>query len=127
MSDTPKQKLGESIREWIHMDTLVESFNQQAANARQLRNKHEAESIRLMKELGLSASTIQVSGAQLTMQKKQVPALLSWGYLEREIPAWARQNGVSTTQATGLIKWLQDHRENKEVESLKKTALSRKA
>ena len=122
MSDTSKQKLGESIREWIHMDTLVESFNQQAANARQLRNKHEAESIRLMKELGLSASTIQVSGAQLTMQKKQVPALLSWSYLEREIPAWGRQNGVSATQVTGLVKWLQDHRESKEVESLKKTS-----
>jgi hypothetical protein len=120
MADTPKQKLIEAIRGWIHMDNLVESFNQQATNARQLRNKHEQDSIRLMKELGLGAATIQVSGASLNIQKKTVPANLSWGYLEREIPAWATRSGIPAAQATALTKWLHQHRESKEVESLKK-------
>lgn len=118
--DTPKQKLIEAVRGWIHMDNLVESFNQQATNARQLRNKHEQDSIRLMKELGLSASTIQVSGASLNIQKKKVVAGLSWGYLEKEIPACS---ALSTSQSNMLIKWLHDHRETKEVEILKKCPL----
>jgi len=121
MADTPKQKLIEAIRGWIHMDNLVESFNQQATNARNLRNKHEQDSIRLMKELGLGASTIQVSGATLNIQKKSVPAGLSWTYLEREIPAWAARSGIQVTQSTALVKWLHEHRESKEIESLKKT------
>ena len=121
MADTPKQKLIEAIRGWIHMDNLVESFNQQATNARNLRNKHEQDSIRLLKELGLAASTIQVSGATLNIQKKSVPAGLSWSYLEREIPAWASRSGIPGPQSTALVKWLHEHRESKEVESLKKT------
>ena len=121
MADTPKQKLIESIRGWIHMDNLVESFNQQATNARQLRNKHEQEAIRLMKQLGLGSSTIQVSGVTLNLQKKSVPTGLSWTYLEREIPAWAGRSGIPPPQATALVKWLHEHRETKEVESLKKT------
>ena len=103
------------------MDNLVESFNQQAANARNLRTKHEQDSIRLMKELGLSASTIQVSGASLNIQKKKVPAGLSWGYLEKEIPAWTTKTGLSANQSAALLKWLHDNREIKELESLKKT------
>jgi len=121
MADTPKQKLIEAVRGWIHMDNLVESFNQQAANARALRTKHEQDSIRLMKELGLSASTIQVSGASLNIQKKKVPAGLSWGYLEKEIPAWTTKTGLSANQSAALLKWLHDNREIKELESLKKT------
>ena len=122
MADTPKQKLIEAIRGWIHMDNLVESFNQQATNARNLRNKHEQEAITLMKQLGLSASTIQVSGASLNIQKKKVPSGLSWGYLEKEIPAWATRSGVPANQSSALVKWLHEHREMKEVESLKKNA-----
>ena len=122
MADTPKQKLIEAIRGWIHMDNLVESFNQQATNARNLRNKHEQESIRLMKQLGLTASTIQVSGASLNIQKKTVSAGLSWGYLEREIAAWSSRSGIPTTQSAALVKWLHEHRESKDVESLKKNA-----
>lgn len=127
MADTPKQKLIEAIRGWIHMDNLVESFNQQATNARTLRNKHEQDSIRLMKELGLSASTIQVSGATLNIQKKKVPAGLSWGYLEKEVPAWATKSGLNANQSTALLKWLHDHREVKDVESLKKSENQEKA
>jgi hypothetical protein len=122
MADTPKQKLIEAIRGWIHMDNLVESFNQQATNARTLRNKHEQEAITLMKQLGLSASTIQVSGASLNIQKKKVQSGLSWGYLEKEIPAWATRSGVPVNQSSALVKWLHEHREMKEVESLKKNA-----
>ena len=103
------------------MDNLVESFNQQAANARTLRNKHEQDAIRLMKELGLSASTIQVSGATLNIQKKKVPAGLSWGYLEKEVPAWATKSGLNANQSSALLKWLHDHRELKDVETLKKS------
>jgi hypothetical protein len=124
MAETPKQKLIEAIRGWIHMDNLVESFNQQATNARNLRNKHEQDSIRLMKELGLSASTIQVSGASLNIQKKKVPTGLSWTYLEKEIPAWATRSGIPANQSAALVKWLHEHRESKEVESLKKCELA---
>jgi hypothetical protein len=122
MADTPKQKLIEAIRGWIHMDNLVESFNQQATNARNLRNKHEQDAITLMKQLGLSASTIQVSGASLNIQKKKVQSGLSWGYLEKEIPAWGTRSGISANQSSALVKWLHEHREIKEVESLKKNA-----
>jgi hypothetical protein len=119
----PKQRLIDAIRGWIHMDNLLENHNAQAANARTLKNKHEADAIALMKQMHLDKSTIQVSGASLTLQKKATPGALSWTYLEKEIPAWATRTGITAVQSQSLIKWLHDHRELKETESLKKSGL----
>jgi hypothetical protein len=102
------------------MDNLTESFTSQATNARTLRNKHEADALALIKQLGLTKSTIQVSGANLTVGRRKSQTGLTWGYLEREIPAWATQAGLKPTQSAGLVKWLQEHRETKEMEFLKK-------
>jgi hypothetical protein len=117
----PKQLLIESIRGWIHMDNLVESHTAQANNARTLRAKHEADAIALMKQMRLDKSTIQVSGASLTLQKKMAPAALSWGYVEREIPKWATRTGINPVQTQSLVKWLHEHRDVKETETLKKS------
>ena len=119
----PKHRLVDAIRGWIHMDNLLENHNAQAANARTLRSKHEADAITLMKQMRLDKSTIQVSGASLSLQKKSAPATLSWGYLEKEIPAWATRTGITAAQSQSLIKWLHDHRDLKETESLKKVGL----
>jgi len=116
----PKQQLATAIRGWIHMDNLTESFTKQASNARTLRNKHEEEAIRLIKTLNLQQSTIKVSGAELKLESKKITSGLSWTYLEKEIPEWATKSGITAVQSASLIKWLQAHRETKEVESLKK-------
>jgi len=116
----PKQQLAAAIRGWIHMDNLTESFTKQASNARALRNQHEEESIRLIKSIGLQNSTIKVSGAELKLESKKVTTGLSWSYLEKEIPAWATKSGLTAVQSASLIKWLQSHRDTKEIESLKK-------
>lgn len=116
----PKQQLVDSIRGWIHMDNLVENHTAQASNARNLRGQHEASAIALMKQMKLDKSTIKVSGASLTIHKKAVPAALSWGYLEKEIPLWATQAGISAAQSQSLIKWLHAKRDIKETEGLKK-------
>ena len=116
----PKQQLVDSIRGWIHMDNLVENHTAQASNARTLRSQHEASAITLIKQMKLDKSTIKVSGASLTLHKKAVPAALSWGYLEKEIPMWATQAGVTAAQSQSLIKWLHAKREVKETEGLKK-------
>ncbi len=105
------------------MDNLVENHAAQAANARTMRAKHEKDTIDLMKQMRLDKSTIQVSGASLTLQKKAVPGTLTWGYLEKEIPAWATHTGITAAQSASLVKWLHDHRELKETESLKKSGL----
>jgi len=109
------------------MDNLLENHTAQASNARALKAKHENEAIDLMKQMRLDKSTIQVSGASLVLQKKTVPAALSWGYLEKEVPAWAARSGVSVAQSQSLMKWLHDHRELKESESLKKSGLKKPA
>lgn len=116
----PKQRLITAVRGYVHMDNLVESFNAQAANAREVRAKHEEDVITLMKQLGLQKSTLQISGGTLQLTQRRTPAGLTWGYLEREIPAWATSAGLKPNQVAGLLKWLQDHREIKEVETLKK-------
>jgi len=117
-----KQRLIEAVRAWIHMDNLVETHTAQASNARTLKNKHETDAITLMKEMRLDKSTIQVSGASLTLQKKSHPAALTWGYFEKEATAWAAHARLPAAQAQSLIKWMHDHRETKETETLKKTA-----
>lgn len=99
------------------MDNLAESFSHQASNARQLRNKHEADAIDLIRQIGLQESTIKVSGATLHLAKKKSTSGLTWGYIEREIDAWSKKTGHSST---GLLMWLQSHREVTEVEYLKK-------
>ena len=116
----PKKQLGTAIRGWIHMDNLTESFTTQAANARKLRNKHEDDAIRLIKQIGIQDSVINVSGASLRLTTKKSPAGLTWSYLETEIAAWATHNKLTATQSAGLVSWLQSHRETKEVEFLKK-------
>jgi hypothetical protein len=122
-----KQRLIEAIRGWIHMDNLLENHSAQAANARNLRGKHEQEAITLMKQMNLERSTIQVSGGSLTLQQKTAPAALTWGYLEKEVPEWAAKNGVTATQTASLIRWLHDRREVKATESLKKSGLKKPA
>jgi len=117
----PKQQLIASIRGWIHMDNLLENHSAQASNARALKAKHEAEAITVMKQMQLDKSTIKVAGASLVLQKKTVPGGLSWGYLEKEIPIWASRSGITAEKAQTLIRWLHEHRESKETESLKKT------
>jgi hypothetical protein len=117
----PKQRLIESIRGWIHMDNLLESHTAQANNARTLRAKHETDAIALMKQMRLDKSTIQVSGASLSLQQKSTPAALSWTYVEREIPKWATRSGITAVQSQSLVKWLHEHRDVKETESLKKS------
>jgi len=118
-----KQQLIDAIRGWVHMDNLLENHTAQASNARNLRAKYEKEAITLIKQMHLDTSTIQISGGKLTLQKKTTLSTLSWGYVEKEIEAWAKSAHVSPTQSTSLIQWLHDHRESKEIESLKKIGL----
>ena len=109
------------------MDNLAESFHRQATNARQLRTQHEENAIGLMKKMGLTTSTIQVSGASLQLKKSKTTEGLTWGYLEREIPAWCTQARLTPEQSASLLKWLHDHREARETEYLKKTVDASKA
>ena len=103
------------------MDNLAESFYKQTTNARQLRSQHEENAIGLMKQMGLTSSTIQVSGASLQMKKSKTAEGLTWGYLEREIAAWGTQARLTPDQVASLLKWLHEHREMRETEFLKKS------
>lgn len=116
----PKAQLTTAIRGWIHTDNLVDSFNAQARNAREVRAGYETSAIRLMKDMGIAHSKIQVSGAELQLVQKRQPGPPTWTYLEREIPAWATKSGLTPAQAAGLLKWLHEHRDEKEVECLVK-------
>ena len=120
VSGDAKTRLVAAIRAYVHMDNLAETHARQAANARAARAKAESDAIALMKEMRLDGSTIQVSGASLQIAKKKTPAGLTWGYLEREVPAWATRSGLSATQSAGLLQWLHSQRETKETEVLKK-------
>ena len=118
-----KKQLIDAIRGWVHMDNLLENHTAQASNARNVRAKYEKEAIALIKQLHLDTSTIQISGGKLILQKKSTLGSLSWGYVEKEIEAWAKSANISPTQSKSLIQWLHDHRERKELESLKKIGL----
>ena len=115
-----KSRLVAAIRAYVHMDNLAETHARQAANARAARAKAETDAIALMKEMRLENSTIQVSGASLQITKKKTAGGLTWGYLEREVPAWASRSGLSASQSAELLRWLHSHRETKETEVLKK-------
>ena len=116
----PRTRLATAIRGWIHMDNVAETHNRQAMNARSLRAKHEADTIALMKELRVDKSTIQVSGASLRLATRRASEPLTWSFLEREAAAWGSAAHLSPTQIQGLMKWLQEHREVKETEYIKK-------
>jgi hypothetical protein len=120
-TEDSKQTLTTSIRGWIHMDNLVESFTKQATNARSLRAKHEEEAIRTMKQMGLASSTIQVSGASLQIVKRKNTSGLTWGFLDKEIAAWATQQQITPSQVQSLLRWLHEHRETTMTETLKKS------
>lgn len=121
MATDLKSRLVQAIRNWVHANNYVETHQRQALNFRKERAGHEADSIALMKQMGLTGSIIQISGAKLQIGRRVVPAGLTWGYLEREIGSWAAHSGMSATSAADLMKWLHDHREVKEVEYLKRT------
>lgn len=120
-TEDPKQKLATSIRGWIHMDNLADSLTKQAANARTLRAKHENDAIQTMKTLGVAASTIQVSGTSLQIVKRKTVSGLTWGFLDKEIAAWATTQNISPIQVQSLQKWLHEHREYTVSETLKKS------
>ena len=118
----PKSQLVAAIRSFVHMDNLAETHARQATNAREARARHEEDAIRLMRQMGMATSTIQVSGVvSLALAHQRTPGSLTWGYLEREVPAWASRSGVSTAQAAELLQWLRDNRDMKESDYLKKT------
>jgi hypothetical protein len=110
-----KAKLVTAIKTYIHMDNLVESFNQQATNARKLRAKHETDAIALMKEMGLTASEIHVSGARLRYIHKQTPVGLTWKYVRGEVTA-----SLGSHKGDELMGRLQAHRPLKDEEYLEK-------
>ena len=120
-SGDARSRLVKAIRSFVHMDNLAETHARQATNAREARARHESEAIALMRELRLEASTIQISGATLSLSQQRTPGTLTWGYLEREIPAWATRSGVSAAQSASLLRWLREHRDIKETEHLKKS------
>ena len=115
-----KSRLVTAIRNWVHTNNYAETHQRQAANFRKERAHHEAEAISLLKQMGLAETTIQVSGARLQLARRHTAGGLTWGFLEREIPEWARRSGFSPAVASGLIKWLQEHRDAKDVEYLKR-------
>ncbi|NCY20959.1 hypothetical protein EBX31_03260 [bacterium] len=121
MATDLKTRLVQAIRNWVHANNYAETHQRQALNFRKERAGHEAESIALMKQMGLTGSVIQISGAKLQIGRRAAPAGLTWGYLEREIGAWAAHNGMPAATTAGLVKWLHDHREVKEVEYLKRS------
>lgn len=116
-----KSRLVQAIRNWVHANNYAETHQRQALNFRKERAGHEVESITLMKQMGLAGSVIQISGAKLQIGHRAAPAGLTWGFLEREVGAWAAHSGVSPATAAGLLKWLHEHRDVKEVEYLKRT------
>lgn len=107
------------------MDNLCENHAVQASKAREMRAKHEQDAITYIKALNYEKSTIQVSGAVLELQTKSVASAPTWGFLEKEIAAWSATSGVTSAQTQSLLKWLQAHREVKEVEHLRKQGRSR--
>jgi len=121
-----KTQLSTAVRGWIHTDNLVDSFNAQARNAREVRSGYETSAIRLMKEMGIANSKIQVSGAELQLVQKRQQSPPTWTFLEREIPAWATKSGLTPVQAASLLKWLHEHRDEKEVECLVKKVSGQK-
>jgi hypothetical protein len=104
------------------MDNLVESFAKQTTNARTLRTKHEEEAIHMMNRMGLSSSTIQVSGASLQIVKRKSVSGLTWGFLDKEIAAWATTQNITPTQVQSLLVWLHEHRETTVTDTLKKSS-----
>jgi hypothetical protein len=121
LATDPRSRLVAAIRAFVHMDNLAEVHGRQAANAREARNRHETEAIQLIREMRLESSTIQISGAALALSHQRTPGALTWGYLEREIPAWAATSGVSAAQSASLLRWLREHREIRESDHLKKS------
>lgn len=119
-----RAKLTSAVRSWVHMDNLIETLNKQASNARELRTKHESEAIALIHKLGLRASTIQISGATLTVRNQRRGGDLTWGYLEREVPAWCQKSGLPAAKSAELLEWLQTHRDVREVEVIHKSRTS---
>jgi hypothetical protein len=105
-----KQQLVVAIRHWIHMDNLAESFKHQEQNASALRNKHEAEAIALMKEIGCAESVIQVSGATLRIDRVEPTSSPpnTWKPIDQTVQAWAARNGMTRTQAHDLLRTLHD-------------------
>jgi hypothetical protein len=128
--EDPKKQLSTAIRDWIHMDNVAEVHAKQAANARELRAKHEATAIQLIKQMNLTKSTIKVSGASLQLASRKANAALTWTFLEREVAAWAASQSPSPSpsaaakQAQSLMTWLQGHRDVREAEYIKKTTAS---
>jgi hypothetical protein len=124
--EDPKKQLSAAIRDWIHMDNVAEVHAKQAANARELRAKHEATAIQLIKQMNLTKSTIKVSGASLQLASRKANAALTWTFLEREVAAWAASQSPATAakQTQSLMTWLQGHRDVREAEYIKKTTAS---
>jgi hypothetical protein len=116
----PKTQLITAIRGWVHFDNLAENLNRQTLNARELRSKHESNAIRVIQQLGMTTSVIQIADAQLQMATRREPASLTWSYLEEQLPQWATHSGITPIQVQSLMKWLQEHRETKEKNYLKK-------
>lgn len=123
----PRTQLTTAIRGWVHFDNLAENLNRQTLNARELRAKHEGDAIRCLRQLGMTGSTIQIADAQLQLATRREPANLTWSYLEEQVPRWATHAGVTAVQVQSLMKWLQEHRETKEKEYLKKSLRAKSA
>ena len=120
MSGLKGTELADFVRHWVHFDNLAESLQKQVSNARQMRTDFEEKILKLLQSSGMQNTILQISGANLQRTTKVKTTDISWGFLEEHLHMYFQTNG-KPDDTQQIIDFLQNHRNGKTVEFLKKT------
>lgn len=119
----PHPELNEAVRHWVHFDNLSETLTKQVTNARAMRSKFEEKVLTILDSMSLKNVALEINGATLTRAIKKESSNLSWTLLEKSLHEYYKTKG-RTDETDAIIEHIQNSREVKTVDYLKKNSVS---
>lgn len=113
--------LGDSVRNWVHYDTMVANLNKQAQATRQARDKFEQDIIVRLKRSNYENAVLQIAGGRLLIVEDRHSQPLTFKSMEDLLHKYFIQKGTMVKDETAdILKFIKANRQIEVSQKLKR-------
>jgi hypothetical protein len=117
---TAMEELGNSIRHWVHYDTMLATLNKQAKNVRDLRQVYEEQTLQKLKAANAENAIIQIAGGRVIVSEEKYTQPLSFKNLEIMLHQYYRQKHGAPDETTAILQFIRSQRQTQVSKCLKR-------
>lgn len=117
--------LGSWVRNYVHYDNLVGTYNKQSGAARKMRDDFEGKIIQNLRSNNMQNAVIQIAGAKLQYTEEKTVPSLSLPRLETYLHSYFKQKGNGLDETESILRYikLQKINDTQVTAKLKKTLI----